>query len=310
MRGVWLGRLERRQKGEDGLSRAGSIVLALLRSDNIYRSEDTLIPRMFSLKDALSLCASSTLELGTRTGKPPDAHRATQQRQTRTYAEISNSSHYQLPLFALSVQNNGALSTVPFTATARLLQIVVLKKRNTKKEQNKRGGGPPRNAQKGDPPSNAARHKKKERQAFHVPSSRSAPFSPSFPTRHHHPLFFSLVPVASPPLLLPRSQYPECAALATIDIPPLSFRVLSPSQLLLEPLRHTPPSPREQMQPKARKKTQPRKTKAKQRRAAPCPKFQYALFAPAAATSHERLVDKSRLSRTGIRGGPPPPPGE
>lgn len=58
-----------RQKWDDELSRAGYIVLALLRSDNIYRSEDTLIPRMFSHKDALFLCASSTLELGPRLGQ-------------------------------------------------------------------------------------------------------------------------------------------------------------------------------------------------------------------------------------------------
>lgn len=138
-------------------------------------------------------------------------------------------------------KNNGALSTVPFTATARLLQSVVLKKRNTKKkEQHREGGEPPRNAKKETPPPIPARHKKKERQAFHVPSSRSAPHHLGYPTRHHHPLFFSLVPVASPPLLLPRSQYPEWATLATIDISPLSSRVLSPSEPLLEPPRYTP----------------------------------------------------------------------
>lgn len=127
-----------------------------------------------------------------------------------------------------------------------------------------------------------------------------------FPTRHR-PLFFSLVPVVFPPLLLLQSQHPELATLATIDISPLSSRVLSPSQPLLE-LPRNPPSPLlpgkkcnprqiKNPSPQNQSKTTPRK---------PMPKFQYAIFAPA-PTSHERLVDKSRLKRTGMRGGPPPP---
>lgn len=76
-------------------------------------------------------------------------------------ADESNSSNYQLPLFALSVQNNGALSTVPFTATARLLQSVVLKKkRNTRKTSSIERVGGLQETQKGTPP-NPARHKKR-----------------------------------------------------------------------------------------------------------------------------------------------------
>lgn len=154
------------------------------------------------------------------------------------------------------------------------------------------------------PPNRLVCHKKKERQAFHVPSSRSA--LPCITSTIPHattttPFFFSLVCSRHlPPRQANSPSARRCLALV------LPSRVLSPSQLLLEPPRGTPPLLLMRNTAMSREKSQTRKTKAKQRRAALCPKFQYAVFAPA-ATSHERLVDKSRLKRTGMRGGPPPP---
>lgn len=51
---MWLGSLERRQKGDE-LSRAGYIVLALLRSDNIQERGYSNTTYVFHI-DPLSLC--------------------------------------------------------------------------------------------------------------------------------------------------------------------------------------------------------------------------------------------------------------
>lgn len=183
-------------------------------------------------------------------------------------ANESNSSNYQLPLFALSVQNNGALSTVPFTATARLLQSVVLKKkRNTRKTSSiERVGGTPRNAKRNPPPTQLVIQK--ERQAFHVPSSRSALSAPPGIPHTSPPPFFFLGPGRLPPSPSPAKPTPRVGDVGDHrHLTPLlsrAFSLSAPARASQKP--PLPPTPREEMQPKANKKPKP--TKPKQNNAA------------------------------------------